>query len=286
MPSGIEYGQPAYWVVPFGMFKAVLSLPIYRMEKIRKFISRRRKLFILSSFLFLTACGNASGLTSNEKLDMQTLNAQAALGYPKAAYELGVQYYLGEITPKHDAKAYAWLSVAKSQGYPDAEAYLSKITKTMSQDQMAQGQDLSSTVQMAVRNDGGTLRDTERQTWANTIMNAVMQYQVDHGGRLPDTIANFTYPSDTDPALTDCSEIGKKCIVEICATTGSACAGLLDLHDALKPYLMTLPKDPAAEPPATGFGVVINKGSDGKTLIVFARYLETQPNIITAQRQL
>jgi hypothetical protein len=206
--------------------------------------------YILVLTVLLTACSGTSGLDTSAKPDFDNLNAQAALGYPKAAYELGVQYYLGQHTTKHDAKAYAWLSVAKTEGYPDADAVLSKLTKSMSSDQIAQGQDLASSVVESLWSEGGALRDAERRSAVNNMLNAILQYEIEHNGQPPQAIMQMPYtidpnnPKPADNALYDCGEIGKKCYFEICATTGSACNGLLDFQDSLKPYLLPCLKTP------------------------------------------
>ncbi len=214
--------------------------------------------------LVLVACTKTNNLSG--KPDFDTLNAQAASGYPKAAYELGVQYYSGKYVPKHDAKAYAWLSIAKSEGYPDAEALLAKVEKSMSPAQVAQGQDLATTAldELNQRVASGGYQDKQNAA-ATGILNAIQQYYMENN-RLPPAIANYTVPKDDGHGDTDCKTLGKSCLIEICATTGQECAGMIDLQLQKDQY--PLLKDPLADSPGTGFMMATDTAANGKTKVI------------------
>ena len=70
-------------------------------------------------------------------------------------------------------------------------------------------------------------RNAQRRSDVNTILNAAYQYAIDNDGTIPTTIT-------TAPAL------------EICSTTGAACAGIVDLGVLTldEKYIVSMPHDP------------------------------------------
>jgi prepilin-type N-terminal cleavage/methylation domain-containing protein len=94
-------------------------------------------------------------------------------------------------------------------------------------------------------------RNAQRRSDVAAILNAIYQYSLDNGGSLPGAINNST----------GCLESAGN---EICATSGSACAGRTDLSaltDSQK-YLVAIPVDPYdASGNATDYYVHYNSNS-------------------------
>lgn len=88
-------------------------------------------------------------------------------------------------------------------------------------------------------------RNLQRRSDVNSILNAVYQYAVDHGGSLPASIP--------DGAPT-----------EICSAVSSQCANLVDLSVLVPTYLASIPKDPTY------------KGSNGTQYLISTLKVETK----------
>ena len=70
-------------------------------------------------------------------------------------------------------------------------------------------------------------RNDKRTKDLTVIGNAIFNYRREHGGKLPTAI-----PMDKD--------------AELCAGQAVSCTGLVDIRQALKPYLGSIPRDPTA----------------------------------------
>ncbi|MDP3480136.1 MAG: hypothetical protein Q8R88_10215, partial [Desulfoprunum sp.] len=73
------------------------------------------------------------------------LFSQAAnSGLAIAQYNLGIMWYTGNGVEKVDlANSYAWLNLAASNGYQDADAARSFLESVLTQEELAQAQKLS-----------------------------------------------------------------------------------------------------------------------------------------------
>lgn len=191
----------------------------------------------------LTACSSAP----TAKKDLDAIQNGALYGNAEDQYALGVMFYEGEGLPKHDAKAYAWLSLAKAQGYAPAGKMLENVTKGMTPEQISQAQNLTSVLYEEPRYLMKK-RDELRKADLDTIQNALYQNSIDNG-KLPDI------PTDASK--------------EICRTAGDQCAGMVDLGFLLGSYLVGIPRDAILPYPYSDShtGYMIQKDKTGKITV-------------------
>lgn len=128
--------------------------------------------------------------------------------------------------------------------------------------------------------NSGATRDAGRQIEATIILDAILKYKSDHN-EFPPAIMQMPYLSEKGTNYYSCTNGINICPAEICS---SACSnGVFDLLESLGPYLATFPKDPLAEEPGTGYGLIKDRTSDGETIIyVVAKYHETTNGMIIA----
>jgi hypothetical protein len=67
----------------------------------------------------------------------------AEQGHADAQYNLGAMYADGEGVPQDNVRAYAWWSVAATQGKEDAKKYKGSVQDLMTPKQIAKGQELA-----------------------------------------------------------------------------------------------------------------------------------------------
>lgn len=98
-------------------------------------------------------------------------------------------------------------------------------------------------------------RDTERLADVYTILNALQQYAVDHGGSFPDNLSTDSY--------------------EICRTGAEDCTDMYDLSALTDngTYLVSIPMDPLCDTDngdcdPNGVGYQLNLTSNGRLHIV------------------
>ena len=68
---------------------------------------------------------------------------QPAARLAAAQFNLGVMYASGQGVPEDDVTAYAWLNIAAAQGQSSANKGKERVTKYMTQSQVAKAQKLS-----------------------------------------------------------------------------------------------------------------------------------------------
>lgn len=94
----------------------------------------------------------------------------------------------------------------------------------------------------------GDVRDAQRRSDVNTILNATYQYAIDNNGTLPGSITN----SHT----------------EVCgAQKSEECAGLVDLTVLIGMYLVAIPRDPEADPSSPGSGYRVWKDENSRITV-------------------
>ena len=71
---------------------------------------------------------------------IQLFRPLAAKGNAKAQHLIGVMYHKGEGVARSSVRAFAWFSLAAAHGDSDAKAKLTEVSKTMTSDELSQGQ--------------------------------------------------------------------------------------------------------------------------------------------------
>lgn len=61
--------------------------------------------------------------------------------YAPAQHNVAIQYYLGEVTPKNDRSAMVYLTLAASQGLPEAIDQKNEFLKVISADDVIVGEE-------------------------------------------------------------------------------------------------------------------------------------------------
>ncbi len=105
-------------------------------------------------------------------------------------------------------------------------------------------------------------RDAKRQSDANTILNAVYQYAIDHQGTLPSGIPNNSTARG------------------ICTVTAASCNNGVSLRALSGSYLVKIPSDPKAAVSGTGTEYFIVQDANSR-LTVTAPLAENAPISIT-----
>jgi hypothetical protein len=209
-------------------------------------------------FLLVMALSACSTTASRIEIDLDALQAGAVYGNAEDQYELGVMFYKGEGLPKHDGKAYAWLSLAKAQGYVPAGKMLDEVSKGMTPELISQAQNLTSVLYEEPRYLMKK-RDQLRKADVSTIQNALYQNSIDNG-KSPEI------PIDAPK--------------EICRTSGDECVGMVDLSFLLGSYLVGIPRDALLPYPShdAHSGYMIQKDNEGR-IIVSAPHAELEKPI-------
>jgi type IV pilus assembly protein PilA len=96
-------------------------------------------------------------------------------------------------------------------------------------------------------------RNAQRRSDVNTIVNAVMQYTIDHRGSMPAAISATPH--------------------YICRTSASDCTGMIDLSQLVGSYLATIPADPSPTQDPQSTRYVISQDTQGR-ITVRAPYAE------------
>ncbi len=106
------------------------------------------------------------------------------------------------------------------------------------------------------------IRDAQRRSDVNAILNAVYEYSLDTDGIIPGNMSTTA--------------------TEICATGANSCTGLIDLSVLTNGavYLTTIPKDPNAACNVNGVCYEVSKSSDGR-ITVSAPDAETSTIFVT-----
>lgn len=101
----------------------------------------------------------------------------------------------------------------------------------------------------------GETRDAQRWADVNTVLNAVYQYSIDHGGNLPGDISTSTTEICTSTATSTCST-----------------AGLTYLGDLFtgEVYLVSMPVDPSGNTSTDGAGYEVYRSAINNRITVHA----------------
>ena len=86
----------------------------------------------------------AANKAGDYKKEFRLLKGLAEQGDADAQFNLGIMYANGEGVPKDYVQAYAWMSIAATQGNANAQKGKGTLKKEMTREQIAKGQELSS----------------------------------------------------------------------------------------------------------------------------------------------
>ena len=121
------------------------SLPSFNLNKLE--FHRTKRLAEgggkLAQYLIGNAYRNGDGVPQDYKQAVKWYSKSAEQGVVSAQFNLSNMYYNGEGVIKDYVTAYAWLGVAKANELAVAVKFLDIVRKTMSKDQIAEGQKLA-----------------------------------------------------------------------------------------------------------------------------------------------
>ena len=86
---------------------------------------------------------SGTGVPENDIEGVKWTRKSADQGYAKAQDTLAMMYYLGTGVPQDNVKSYTWWSIAQINGYGKPKAYVRKLRKTMTSDQIAKAEKLA-----------------------------------------------------------------------------------------------------------------------------------------------
>ena len=98
------------------------------------------KYIVSVSLLVFLLLPTVWGQTSD---DFESTRALADQGNADAQYNLGVMYANGEGVPENDVMAYVWFSVSATQGTESARENRDIISKELTTEQRAKGQEIA-----------------------------------------------------------------------------------------------------------------------------------------------
>ena len=101
---------------------------------------------IALSLLLLFSCA--------EDAELKRTRSLANAGDATAQYNLGVMYRKGDGVPKDYKEAYAWWSVAKSNGHEVAAMNLGVLEKEMNKEQIADAMSLATEIHNQIEANG------------------------------------------------------------------------------------------------------------------------------------
>jgi hypothetical protein len=79
--------------------------------------------------------------------EIPALREAAGRGDSSARYQLGMTYFAGEGVVKNHIEAYKWILLAQAGGHADAKRMSAQIEKTLSRQELAEGQKLATEIQ-------------------------------------------------------------------------------------------------------------------------------------------
>lgn len=79
--------------------------------------------------------------------EIPALREAAGSGDASAQYQLGMAYFAGEGVVKNHIEAYKWILLAQAGGHADAKKMSAQIEKTLSRQELAEGQKLATEMQ-------------------------------------------------------------------------------------------------------------------------------------------
>jgi TPR repeat protein len=86
---------------------------------------------------------DGEGVAENDAEAVKWYRKVADQGDARAQHNLGVMYAEGEGVPEDDAQAYKWWNLAAAQGIEEAKGNKAIVEKTMTREQIAEAQRLS-----------------------------------------------------------------------------------------------------------------------------------------------
>jgi hypothetical protein len=105
-------------------------------------------LFGLIKFsLFPKIFSKAPSVRSVKPAEIPALREAASRGDASARYQLGMAYFAGEGVVKNHIEAYKWILLAQAGGHADAKKMSAQIEKTLSRQELAEGQKLATEIQ-------------------------------------------------------------------------------------------------------------------------------------------
>ena len=87
------------------------------------------------------------GLPPVRPAEIPALREAAARGEASSQYQLGMAYFAGEGVVKNHIEAYKWILLAQAGGHADAKKMSAQIEKTLSRQELAEGQKLATEMQ-------------------------------------------------------------------------------------------------------------------------------------------
>ena len=88
----------------------------------------------------VVGCGAEKQLTPEEEVALETIRKAAEQGEARAQYRLGFMYANGNGVPHNYVEAYAWMSVAATNGNEDAKEFLPKAKAELTREQLIAAQ--------------------------------------------------------------------------------------------------------------------------------------------------
>jgi hypothetical protein len=105
-------------------------------------------LFGLIKFsLFPKIFSKAPSVPSMKPAEIPALREAAGRGDASSQYQLGMAYFAGEGVVKNHIEAYKWILLAQAGGHADAKKMSAQIEKTLSRQELAEGQKLATEIQ-------------------------------------------------------------------------------------------------------------------------------------------
>ena len=105
-------------------------------------------LFGLIKFsLFPKIFSKAPSVRSVKPAEIPALREAAGCGDASARYQLGMAYFAGEGVVKNHIEAYKWILLAQAGGHADAKKMSAQIEKTLSRQELAEGQKLATEIE-------------------------------------------------------------------------------------------------------------------------------------------
>jgi len=93
---------------------------------------------------------NGKGVIKDDQEAVKWYRKAAELGHAGAMFNLGLMYSKGKVVNQDAVEAYAWINVAAAKGQKKAAEYRNTIKKTMTPEQIAEGQKRSREIMKSI----------------------------------------------------------------------------------------------------------------------------------------
>jgi len=173
----------------------------------------------------------------------------------QVAYRNGIRYIRGDAEVQRDLSyAFMWLNFALAQGHPFARSALRDTVRHMSPEQLIEAQEstrmLTPHFLPTTATRAAAIRDAQRTRDITSLLSALLRYQANHAGMLPDAL-----PADT--------------AMEICRSGARSCEGMFNPRSLIPDYILAVHADPAVNINDDGTGYFVTVSEDG-ALMLFA----------------